>query len=142
MPVTVEEFVKIRLSDGTEKEGKALANDIVAIEDADGELDYGKLLGISFVRTKIECDSGPACTQSTVDDEFHTQPKRIFFDESGGAPEQFVKEMAEVTVVSDYKGVKQVFCSWECSAAHFRRLGKSTNVIEFPSQKQVKDFGK
>ena len=142
MGVEIKEYVKIKdIATGVEKVGRALANNLVAIEDTiEGSVAFGALVGLAFVRTQVTCDLGTLCTRCEVDNTFVTQPKRIQFDDNGTGPAQFVKDISEITIVSDYKGEKLVFCCYECAACYFRKAGKNTNVIEFPGGKGKRTF--
>lgn len=141
MSVKIEEFIRIQGFDGVKKEGKLVAKDLVAIEDTiEGGHAYGQPLEIVKVRTTVTCDLEGACTKGTVDGEFRNQPKTICFDDSGAGPEQFIKDVAEVTIATDYQGQRKVFCSYECCAYYFRKAGKINNVIEFPSGKGKRTF--
>ena len=141
MPVLISEFIKIKSLDGKEYEGKGIASNLVAIESEDGSSwIYGQLLGMTKVRSKIICDSGPHCCKSTVDEEFHTSPKIIEFDDEGQGPGSFIKDVAEVVIASDYKGQKVVFCCYECAADYFKRAKKALQDALLPAGKGARTF--
>ena len=140
MPVEIIEFAKIQDLGGIEREGKVTATNLAEIEDEDGVKHYGSPTGLAKIRTKIVCDLGELCAKGSIDGEFKTHPKVIEFDDQGQGPGQFIKDVAEVVIASDYKGQKLVFCSYECSTKYFRKLSKNSNVIEFPAGKGVRTF--
>jgi hypothetical protein len=129
VPVTILEFVKIKDTNGQEHEGIAIADGLTAIktEDTEEGLKYGVALGITKVRTKIICDN-PDCINSTINEEFRTVPKTLEFDETGQSNSAaFIKDVAEVVITSDYKGVRMAYCTPECCAKHLRK--ESRNLI-------------
>lgn len=133
MGVQVEEFVKIQDLEGNLHEGKGLAGELVAVKNDEGTF-YGKLVALAKVRTTVVCDLLNECCRGTIDGEFHTLPRVISFDDEGKGPGEFIRDVAEVTILTDYKGGKLVFCSFECSAKYCRRAGKNSNVIVFPGE--------
>jgi YHS domain-containing protein len=135
MTVTVEEYVKIVDDKGQNHVGIAIATNLVAIKSGE-DIIYGAAVEMDHIHTTIVCDN-PQCENSTVDDNFQTHPKRIEFDENKENSADFIKDLAEVTITTDYKGVKSVFCSPRC-AAHF--LKKPANVLEFSSGKGTRTF--
>ncbi len=140
MPVEIKEYAKIQTLNGIEREGVGVAVDLIAIKEDDGEIYYGKLVTVTKLRTKITCDLANECTQGKIDEEFHTLPKIIEFDEMGGGPGEFIKDVSQVVISTDFKGQKIVFCSAECSAKYFKKLAKHSNVIEFPAGKGKRTF--
>ena len=138
MPVEVKEFFKIRDIKGVEHEGLGVANELVAIEKADGEFVYGKAIELVKLQTKVTCDLGSDCTKGKIDEAFVTHPKVIEFEDTGKG--EFIKDVAEVVICTDYKGARKVFCSYECSAKFYRKAEKYQNVIEFPSGKGKRTF--
>ena len=136
VPVLIQEYVKIRDVEGKEHEGLALATNLVAVELEDKTLVYGMVTAMSKVRTKVICDAGDDCLNSTVDGEFKTVPKTIEFDDNGSNSAEFIKEISDIVITSDYAGTKQAYCSKKC-AAHLLKKVK-TNVVEFPSGKGKK----
>lgn len=141
MPVTIEEFAKIQTLEGEEVEGKGFATNLTALILPDDSVAYGKMIGITKIRTTITCDSGKHCNNSTTDDQFVTHPKVIEFNDTGGQEASFIKEIAGIVITSDYKGSKLAFCSPECAASHLKREAKKVSVIEFPSGKGKRTFG-
>jgi hypothetical protein len=138
MPVNIIEFVKVKVPSGSEFVGKTVAVNLVEVEDDLGYRYVGTPEGVVKVRTKIECDLGDQCTQGKIDEEFKTHPKIIEFDDEGKGPGEFIKDLAEVVIASDYKGDKLVFCCYECSAKAFRKMGRNSNVVEITAGKGYK----
>ncbi len=138
MPVEVKEYFKIRDIKGIEHEGLGVANELIAIQKEDGEFVYGKATELVKLHTKVTCDLGADCTRGKIDDNFVTYPKIIEFDDTGKG--EFIKDVSEIVICSDYKGERKVFCSYECSAKYYRKVEKYQNVIEFPSGKGTRTF--
>lgn len=140
MPVEIVEFAKLQTLTGVEVEGKVVATNLAQIEDQDGQIFVGMPTGVTKVRTKITCDLGDLCTKGKIDEEFKNHPRVIEFDDSGEGPSKFIKDVAEVVIASDYKGQKLVFCSFECSSKFYRKIGRTSNVIDFPTGKGKRTF--
>jgi len=135
MPVFIDEYIKIRDVEGKEQTGKALASNLVAVEDEEKVIHYGLAVGMNHLHTTIVCDN-PQCENSTVDDSFKTVPKTIEFDESEDTAGTFLKDVVDVVIVSDFKGQKTVFCSDKCYAK-FTKKAPAT-VLAMPSGKGSK----
>jgi len=140
MPVEITEYAKLETLSGVQVEGKVTATNLAEIEDENGVKFYGVPTGLAKIRTKIVCDLGELCSKGKIDTEFKTHPKTIEFDDQGKGPGEFIKDVAEVVITSDYKGQKLVFCSYECCTKYFRKLSKNSNVIEFPAGKGRRTF--
>ena len=140
MPVEIAEYAKVKDDNGVEAEGKVIGSNLVGVEDENGTICFGQLVGLTKIRTKITCDLGSECTKGKIDGEFHSHPKTIEFDDTGSGPGDFIKEVSQVVIASDYKGEKLVFCCYECSSKHYRKQGKYNNVVEFPSGKGKRTF--
>jgi len=137
MPVTVNEIVEIVDVAGERHEGKAIATNLTCLENPDGGHWYGKLTKMVRLETTIVCDN-EKCEHGHVDENFHTQPKTISFVESEGASKDFIKDIADVIITSDFEGNKLVFCSLECLAAKSKRIVRQ--VVEMPSGKGKRTF--
>ena len=120
MPVTVKEIVTLKDLEGIDWEGEGVANQLAAIKTDQGNLVFGVVTGLVKVHTKVVCDN-PLCINSTVNDEFKTVPATIEFDDSGDSAPEFIRKISQIVITSDYKGVKQAYCSPECCAKFLRR---------------------
>ena len=130
MPVSVEEYVKLKDLEGNDHDGVGVANNLAAIREGDNIV-YGVVTGLVKVRTTVVCDN-PFCINSTVDDEFKTVPCTIAFDDKGDTSPDFIKKIAEIVITSDYKGEKKAFCTSECAAKFLRRESHISNVVTGP----------
>jgi hypothetical protein len=140
MPVEIKEFAKIITINEIEREGVGVATDLIAIKGDDEEIYYGKLLAVTKVRTRITCDLGTDCTRGKIDENFVTHPYVVEFDDEGKGPGDFIKDVSQVIISSDYRGAKIVFCCAECSAKYYKKLAKHSNVIEFSAGKGKRTF--
>jgi 3-hydroxy-3-methylglutaryl CoA synthase len=122
MPVILTEYAKIKSTDGAEREGKAVANNLVAIEE-DGEIYYGKLINVTHVRSKIICDNDK-CSNSEVGEDFVSHPRTFEFEDNGDNSPDFMQKINDVVIVANYLGEKMCFCTPECSAAYFKRVSR------------------
>lgn len=134
MSVSVKEILKIKDGEGAEHTGEALAGNLVAIKDGE-KVFYGTPVERVKLLTKIVCDAGKDCVNLTALDDFTTQPKTIEFEETGGN-EEFLKDIANVTILQDYKGDRIVFCSKECALGFLKRIGRQDpKVVDISSGK-------
>ena len=127
MSVAVKEILKIKDGEGVEHVGEALAGNLIAIKDGE-KVFYGTPVERVKLLTKIVCDAGKDCVNLTALDDFTTQPKTIEFEETGGN-EEFLKDIANVTILQDYKGDRIVFCSKECALGFLKRLGRQEQKV-------------
>jgi len=121
MPVTIEEYAKITDEAGKSHEGKVIATNLTAIEE-DGTTVYGATLQVTKVLVTVECDN-EKCENSTVGDDFVTRPKTIKYDQTQPS-EDYIKDIANVQIITDYKGERKVYCSADCYAANLKRKSR------------------
>lgn len=136
MPITFDEYVEIVDENGNKMEGKLVAKDLVAIEDADKNHFYGLPLKRVKVITTATCDNDK-CENSSVGDDFVTRPKSFQFENDGDGSPDFVKTVSDMVIVSNYKNEKMLFCTPECSAAYFRRANRE-RIVDISSGKGTK----
>lgn len=142
MPVSVKEFIRVRDDQGAEHEGEALAGNLISIQEGN-DIYYGVPLARTKIQTRVVCDAGKDCLNSTIDDTFISQPKTIeFFGESDNNPE-FLKDLAQVKILADgINGEKQVFCTQACLLHYLKkdaRLDKG-GVVDISGGKGFKTF--
>ena len=143
MPVTVKEYIKVRDDKGEEHEGEALAGNLVAIQEGNTVV-YGVPLERTKLHTKVVCDAGKECVNSTVDDKFAAQPKVIeFLEEANNGNQDFINDLAQVKILADgINGEKQVFCTQACLLHYLKkdaRLDKG-GVIDISGGKGFRTF--
>lgn len=134
MAVTIKEIIKIKALDDTEHTGEAIAGSLVAVKEGE-TIFYGAPVERVKLLTKIVCDAGKDCVNLEAMDDFTTRPKTVEFEENGGNKE-FLNDIANVTILQDYKGDRVVFCSQACALGFLKRLGrKEQKVIDISSGK-------
>lgn len=127
MPVTIKEYVKLKAVDGTDHEGIGVATNLTAIEE-NGTLVYGVATGLVKVRTTVVCDN-EHCINSVVNEEFKTVPATIEFDDDGDKSADFIKKVADIVIISDYKNQAKAYCCADCYASMIRKEKKSRIII-------------
>ena len=139
MPVQIQQFVRVKGSDGVEREGEFVAQNLVAIKDAiEEKTAYGEPVA-QRLRTTVTCDSD-RCVNGLMNEDLVTVPAVVLFDDDGSGGEKFIKEVQNIVIIADYAGNKSVYCCPECAAGAIRKKNKVSNVIQFPAGKGTKTF--
>lgn len=134
MPVTVENRVLVVDIEGKEHEGKAIADQLLAIKKDDDTVVFGRIQKVVAVHTVITCDS-EWCDRGVFNPDCTFSPKVIEFDDIGD-PNVLTEEVRGIGNWIGIDGAKKCFCSQACAAGWLRRTGKleGKNILNFPPQ--------